>query len=694
MLPIAHSLFGYATLLTAVLASALLMTGVPTAAALKISAYLFFLVMPLGGYLVKRSCPARGDAVVRAGLGTAVGVLLHPLTVVPFYVLGITQAHWWAICIAAAVVWSLEFRDKRNFAHAPSADVKAFWIVVAFATLIAVTCFLATSNLPDVLAHFRVQAIGVEVLAAGWPPENPYVAGLPYRDNFGVHLSLLAIAQGADISIADLGGYAAQLAYLWLAIMTLGLVGRYWLGLSIVACVAAMIACNFILGFSPINFLIYGSTQSTAASMTLSPLLGHMGFLLSLWFFATLVSDPQIKPSRGNVLALVSLGAATMLARANAGALLGLSVSAYWLCRVASTRGLQPRIAVYVLAVGAGCIGAMLFSLGSPVGGEFSGAGFLRFGLATLEYLSLNGYPVSRLAQSAGFSVVAAGALAFTVIVLLYASFLAPFFWVRTVSILRGAGSTSEILILLSVGLGILATLFTFATGGSNFVFLQLAKLGMCLLGGAGLDAAIASWRRGSRSGFSTALWVVVLGLAGIHFYDAELQRRKLEPLSRLWAPAPAEALLGKPFDMPPILETIRPTKGARFIVVHGDEGTWGSGGRVSATILYYGLRVVAHDQVVALLSFAPNRTTERLEKLWQDFSKLKAGASNGVLDLPCAVEMANSSFGYDREIYILSAKGLRVIGHPAVTRRAESRDLIAWQVSASGPETSSSACR
>lgn len=674
------NVIGYATLLTCVLTLTLVMAGVSLSVAAKISAYIWFIVMPLGGILAVRLAPVNIDATNFVGIGVALGVLVHPLTVAPFWVLGIVEAHIWVACIAAAGVWFYVIRSRLRFAATTSSDVRAFWSIVATATLIATICFLAASLNTSELGHFRVQAIGVKVMSFGWPPENPYVAGLPYRDNFGIHLSLLAIAKGANIAVADLGGYAAQVAYLWLAAFTFGIIGRIWFGLSAIACVAAMTACYFVLGFSPVNTGIYGTALSWSATLTLSPLLGHIGFLLSMMIFAGIVSAPESKLSKLDAFTLVLLGTATMLARANAGALLGLSASAYWVFKVVTTRTLQPHVAVYVFAIGIGCIGALHFSLGLPIGGNFSGTGFLKFGSSyTLEYLS--DFTVSLLTQSKGFSVINAGAVAYIVFILLHTSFLAPFFWVRAASILRGKGLNNEVLILLSVGLGILITPFTFAQGGSNFVFLQLAKLGMCLLGAIGFELAMKSWRRADRNRFSIALSAVAFCLGIVHFYDAAHQLHKLKLLSRFFGPPLIGELQGKPFDMAPILEKIHPKRNTRFILVYNDESTWGYFGRASTIILYDDVRFIAHSQLEVYSLFSPTTSTDPLAKLARNFHALNKAAKNGVLDLPCAVEMANNSMGKGWDIYLLSGKDLQVVEHPSATRKVESLDLVAWHL-------------
>ena len=194
-------------------------------------------------------------------------------------------------------------------------------------------------------------------------------------------------------------------------------------------------------------------------------------------------------------------------------------------------------------------------------------------------------------------------------------------------------------------------------------------------------------WSRGN-----PVLWLLFLCLAAIHLYDAWTQHQKLRPFSRLLTPA--QEVLEKPFEVAPIFEAIGANKRTRFIVVHGDADTWGSAGRVSATILHHDLRLVAHDQIATLLSFTPNRSTERIARLWGSFSKLSASAQSGILDLPCAVEVANNALDHEGEIYVLSAKNLRVVSHPSATRKAESRDLIAWHISLGDSEPSSGLCR
>ena len=377
----------------------MIVVGVSANVSLRLSLYIWFVMMPFGLIVARVLFRDNKKLLYQAGLGVGIGQLILPLTVIPFYIFDVIDAHMWFACIGAGIIWFIEISRNERYLELGKNDDVTFWIIVVVTTLIATVCFLAISNGISDLGHFRIQVLDTYALQSGWPPESVYVAGIPYRNNYAVHLSIWAIAQSVNISIADLGGYAIQMAYLWLAIFNVGIVGRVWLRLSAVATSAAMVACFLILGYSPINTFIYGSAQSTAAMKTLSPLLGEVGFLVSLMLFATAVLDRSHKQARVYTIALLVLSAAAMFARANAGALLGVSAASFWLLSVLTTRTLQLKMAIYIAAIGLGCVAALIFALGSPTNAQFSGTGFLAIGAkSTLMFIS--GNPVAEIVRS------------------------------------------------------------------------------------------------------------------------------------------------------------------------------------------------------------------------------------------------------------------------------------------------------
>ena len=130
------------------------------------------------------------------------------------------------------------------------------------------------------------------------------------------------------------------------------------------------------------------------------------------------------------------------------------------------------------------------FTLGSG----FSGTGFIHFTgqpftfLADPEqYLLL----VPHLLMHVGFSKVAAGTVAFILIAVFQAGFLAPALPAQLTAMQRRTDPPA-ILLLASAAAGIAAVFVTEAPGYSHFSFLYFANVSLALLGAKGLNVLVA----------------------------------------------------------------------------------------------------------------------------------------------------------------------------------------------------------
>lgn len=677
------TLLFYATALTLLTTMVMLAVGVSLEDALRFSVYLWGLLLPCGLAISRQILPEQDSASMTVGLASVMALLLHPITVIPFYVLGMLGTHFGFLLFASSMVWFGELSKSQDCEVNHFSDSYGFWVVCVVSLLIAVICFLAISDMPNVREHFHIQGIHVLTLGHGWPPENPYVAGIPYRDNFGIHLSILAIATATGISAAELGGYGAQSVFLWLSVAALGFVARGCLKLSITTSIAVMISCYLILGYSPINGEYFGSAQSMAAVMTLSPLIGGIGFLLSVLLFSRLVTYTQpYSNSTKLVIALFFVSAATMLSRANAGALLGLAVAIYWCSQVIKTRTLQLRIALYVSVVAGGCFLGLIFSLGSPFSGEISGTKFLRFS-ATETFLFLSNTPVAVFSKAMGITAVLAGAISYLVLVALNSNFLAPWFWDRTFSAKGDFPNCLEAILFFSVVAGVMFTMATFAPGGSNFVTLQIAKLSMCLIGGVELDRVLLKPEMQERH----KVPVFILVFSGIlfifHWFDFTSQWSRLKPFDRLFKPASImTAYSAPPIDASQIFYKLRINGNTRFIFATKRDAL-----QVHQLMLDKNVRTIVDDEKIHIYIGYQSSSTNRLAELQRINSDFMRDVGKGVLNLPCALALANHSLMLSREVFVLADKGLHVMPHDAAILFAEGRDFVAWRLNLTSPD-------
>lgn len=387
---ILRSLPQFILLLTALL----YLCGTDIVASIKLSLYLFVIVAPIGSVVAERFFYRSGNEPVDVIFWVALGTLLHPVSVLPFWYADLVPLHFW-LCALSALLIILRrlgiFRGLLAIVQEKRCDQSngGDWVSICGSVLIALTCFLAVSDTTTVLAHFRVQAIAAGVVSLGWPMENPYVAGIPYRDNFAVHLSIATISDSLGISIPEMGGYIAQVFYLWIAILTFYALCRIWLKLSPAISFMALLSAYFVVGFSPVGTFIFGSAQPTSGLMTLSPLLGSIGYLISLFYLSHQLNDTERKTTITCMVFMGILGFSTMFGRANAGALLGLVFFCF--CAVNSIRLKRIFISstAYCVSGVFGALFALVLALGVPNGKAFTGTGFISIDpVATLGFFN------------------------------------------------------------------------------------------------------------------------------------------------------------------------------------------------------------------------------------------------------------------------------------------------------------------
>jgi hypothetical protein len=659
---------------------ALFVAGVDAGGAAKLTAYLWCLVLPVGLALVRLALPPVKDRSMRLLAGLVAGAVIHPILLTPFFVAGVLPWHvaGLAMCSAASIAWHL------GRAHEPGGDAKLEFgpmiTITVIATVIAAVCVLAILEWPGVRAHFVYQAITAKTMEAGWPTANPFVAGLPWRDNYAVHLALAAMASATNMTAIVVGGYCGPIIYLWLAVVGLYAYGRILLDLTARAAVLSTIAAYLVVGFGPISFGYFVRSLPTSGTLTISPLLGHVSFLVAT--AVLLCARPQrVLP---HIAVLFALGAATTMARANVGALFGAAVSIWWLIETMSARRIDLWLTSRVFAIGTGSLAGLAFTLGLPGLAEFSGTGFLNFGLTgTAEYLTtIPVFPVAMFFNKLGWGAVAAGTIAFLVAVLFQAGFLTLGFWMSAIEAVRHRRSDVRRFLFLVTFVGIAATFLTSAKGGSNFVFLHVTQIAMCLLGADWLAERELFWPfgtggdlRGRRpwvAWLTSLLFVVSLGEAIYQTAHLDTASRVFKDMPPWLQPGPGIYLQAQAFPA----QWVEPGSSLIFAITEDM-----SNEAVYHLMASHGLKLVANETKLKIFKDFGSPLTTRMVHLRELHASFTKAAETGSVDLACAVAIADASLAPSGKVEVIASTALTVQPHPDAMLIGRTTRLARWSI-------------
>ncbi len=625
---------------------------------------MFFI--PLGLAALQLLLDDEAELVRNPVVALIAGAVLHPVTVLPFLMTSRIDWHVWGMVGVAIWQWAWLFLGTSSKPHKVNNFVGEEWPGVGLAALFAALCMLAMVSDAGVMRHFALQVIAVSAFDQGWPPASPFVAGFPHRDNFGVHISILAIHKAIGGALRDLGGHGAQVMYLFLAANALLFASRHLMRLSRDAAILAMLAAFCIIYFPPIFWRVGLHSYPSSATMTLSPLLGSSAFLLSLCVMASVPhgADRPRRRELGRLAGFFVLGFAAFLARANAGALPAGSMAAFWFVKAA--RDLSPQWSLFarVFVLGAGAIAALATTLGMPVGGGFSGSRFLKTNsFETFQYLGdLNVLHVANLLRGLGATSTGAGGAAYVVGVLFGAGFLSLAFWYGQLSEVRRRRDDRETLLLIAAALGVAATAATFAEGGSNFVFLQLARLCLCILGAWALGMVFRDGIPGVEADRARRLVAAgTITLCVVQVADSAFSFVRAKGPGNAFARIDWERVLlaGRPALSIEGLTPLIDARQDRILIV--DDGKRLSYLHGELWMSQYGYKLVADAQKVRIFAGFGGPHRDRLGKVGSLLSRLYAKARNGQLDAAAAASIAKLQANSKGSIHLLASRHLEM---------------------------------
>jgi hypothetical protein len=335
--------------------------------------------------------------------------------------------------------------------------VPSCWI--AFIVLVSVMSLYLFASTPED-PHIVDQIVGLHSVARGWPPQNLFVADLPYSNNYLVHAMMYGVLLNTGIGPYFLVTKFFPIYLTWLFARSLRHFCTYQLRLRPPLLLVTE-SCIFLTGgFSIVVGHIFVTPTITAALAVQSTLLSYTIMLLCLGRQA---QCPESRGGRAFALLLVAL--IVFLATGARAQLAPVLISAQLLL-LAHSLVFRDRAAAIWHACVLACMVLAAFSgllVFLSAGSGFSGASFLSIQMDPSRFIvdNLSFFYLPHWLSTLGLPVGIAALIGYFVLVVLQPSFLLPGLCVFLVALWHrklAAYRSIEVLLVGVVIAGVTAT--------------------------------------------------------------------------------------------------------------------------------------------------------------------------------------------------------------------------------------------
>jgi hypothetical protein len=397
----------------------------------------------------------------------------------------------WGYFLVPVAAQLLLFGVSRNRAIAPANHLRQWpqLLFVMVALLGASFVSLAPIWVEGLNPHLLYQAAIAAKLDTGFPPEFPFIAGVPLAYNYAAHVWMTASSYLTGIPIENVVAYAAPALLLYCSAAALASLG-FCAGLN-AWIVGLVVCCAFwYAGWTPIGSQLFGRAFSWSSVLLIGPLLAFCAFLvlvvaLADWFSAP---DTQGKVRAYTFAFLVMLVVVASRAPGAIILLCAVSFFIFWETVIQRRLNFFSLGMLAVLAV-ATFLGLVVFL---RYGSNFSPGGFTKISPTPFPYLaSYSFFWLPPLLIAKGIAPVWVGVLQFAILVFGLAGFLTPFLAWRISASPRSC-LPLEVLLFGAGMAGLAAIFFLESPGGSHFTFLHYSTLAFTLLGGIALSKITA----------------------------------------------------------------------------------------------------------------------------------------------------------------------------------------------------------
>ncbi|WP_376098583.1 hypothetical protein ACE7GA_08885 [Roseomonas sp. CCTCC AB2023176] len=574
--------------------------------------------------------PARGAADV-ALLALPAGIVANLLAAVLAWPTG---ASWlpWTLPPAGAALLAMTIRRGREGPRWPAWKDVPRWAGVAL--LLAVTSLVGMANVlagdpGDAFSfHSAFQAIIVRGLERGWPAPNLLLPDTNWSYNHAAHLWVLGAARVTGVPVDALVARYGPVVLAGAAAAGLVAAGRIALGLPGWAAALALGPVFWVAGIPAVLGQVFGTFVPFSGVLLLSPFLALAVFLIAVIAVVEWPGGDSGEQSGGRYGLPLLLFALCFLGTGARAALppvlicaLGLRAAvALWTRRTVPWRETAD-VAAAILGFAAG-----LWLFFRPDAG-LNGLGFVQFNGHPFRYLTEPSQyllTLPHLLTGAGLPALAAGVIAFLVLALGQAGFLAP---ALPAGLARyedgrggdrrggdgrgGDGRGAAVLLLAGAAFaGISALFLTEAPGYSQFSFVHFANASLALLGALGLSRLVAD--RGWRRPAGLAALVSVAALAVLHagqFRGPALDWLAARAVPGLAAPVPPVATCLDPADAA-LMERVTEPRAVVILIPRTPDGTFLC--RTFWAVARSGVQGMSHYA----LTFVPGRAEGPLGRL------------------------------------------------------------------------------
>ena len=623
----------------------LLAAGTPASMSVQIALYSTALFAAAGYGFSGLAIFGQGSTHYRMSLSLVIGISIIPTIAFATYMAGFLHLTNLVVGLLLATCFWLRPMTVERRAN----NLMLVHVPVVVASVLAPLGVTTLADLTGTTDHGSMQVIIAQALDQAWPPELALASGVPIAYHYGLHLILQLMSMTTGASLDAIVDTAAPTLFLWFSIWGITTIAAYWLRLSTLAYVAMAMVVFAVFGFAqPFNLLSVLRTIPFTGALTLSPLLGHLILVVSLFILVKSVESTDRLSLSASLLLLAMLGFSASIVRAGAsGLLLASTASALWVYWVAVRRRLEFRPTALVFVIGVTTIVGVVVTLGLP--GSFSGANFLRFSLVEgVNFIgSYENLAYKDLAAALGLPFVVTGLIGIAVSIALAAGFLSPAMWAFVFRWSKVKVESGDVGLLLSFALATVITFITVAPGASHFVINQSGYCCSAILGARGLDYWLLNRTRENPSSrpqlawslgvfISLVLFLIQMGAAVEKIASAGVVENlfvKRDPAQR--------TRLGKDLDLAPIIDRIESPSAVYFILPNTKDFDL----RTTYNFIAKNhLKLLAYEGFLQYTATYGGAAAKRLDNLRRSVAAYDLQTNAGVIDLGLAKQIIESS--------------------------------------------------
>jgi hypothetical protein len=615
----------------------------------------------------------------------ALGVVFSPALYLPFWIWNLPQAY--PIIVIVSLAYLIYHRDnvkplleQQTRGWRFTVQGKESIIITLFVICTAFLCVLDpfTAGHSFLESHLQAQGITVQSLQQSFPPKNSSVEGVPLSYNYGVHLIIGYMIDTWSIDPVISVGRIFPLFFLLLLLFTYFAFAVEVMCLPAYIAAIAVVSTFWIIGYGPLNNMLYGALLAPPAIRLIGPLCAFTALLVGLRLIKDMASATTVAK-----LCLTSFVFAVLVFTATAfRAPIGIVIvcAGLFISGLPVLRCQLPNWRIGILAF-LGIFGFILsYLIFFQANTGFSNASFAETSTTFLWLHEKGKFWVVEWLSYMGVSPLLSGMMTFMVMALMQSSFLMPAFMYNVLNFRKNLTDITTLgLYGVSIA-GISGTMFLSAPGGSHFSFMHCANLAMSLIGAKGLFQIYHKWKiTEGHYRFSHILVVIFCGILFL-FSTAEIfyQLNIYSSNARISQLVKRPALKKNEGDfllIVPLLQHLSPSAKVLYLLPDSKVRR--------AYQFQHGLNLIAESQVIKLYKQYSSPYADLLNSRSEASKKLRRQVHRGRLPNTLLNEIAKTIVDPSGEFYVLAPADAIVDDNSVLTisDRNEKYTLYSWDI-------------